>query len=96
MARWVKHFGLALCSALTIAGSASPAEPTIPAGAPPGGNGEGIDTHLFRPAFDSKGFFYTNGADILGHRAASLFEVDVRVDEIECRSCHSGIPSITL
>jgi outer membrane protein OmpA-like peptidoglycan-associated protein len=26
-----------------------------------------MDTHLFRPAFDSKGFFYTNGADILGH-----------------------------
>ena len=35
----------------------------------PGGtcNGEGFDTHLFRPAMDSKGYFVTNGSDILGH-----------------------------
>ncbi len=31
----------------------------------PEGNGDGFDTHLFRPAIDSKGFFYTNGSDIL-------------------------------
>jgi outer membrane protein OmpA-like peptidoglycan-associated protein len=30
------------------------------------GNGDGMDTHLFRPALDSKGFFSTNGSDILG------------------------------
>ena len=29
-------------------------------------NGDGFDTHLFRPAMDSKGFFTTNGTDILG------------------------------
>jgi OmpA-OmpF porin, OOP family len=29
-------------------------------------NGEGMDTHLFRPAVDSRGFFATNGADIMG------------------------------
>jgi OOP family OmpA-OmpF porin len=29
-------------------------------------NGEGMDTHLFRPAIDSKGFMYVNGSDILG------------------------------
>lgn len=29
-------------------------------------NGDGMDTHLFRPALDSKGFFYVNGSDILG------------------------------
>ncbi|HMJ16705.1 MAG TPA: OmpA family protein [Polyangiaceae bacterium] len=29
-------------------------------------NGEGMDTHLFRPAIDSKGFFSVNGSDILG------------------------------
>ena len=29
--------------------------------------GDGLDTHLFRPAMDSKGFFATNGSDILGH-----------------------------
>jgi outer membrane protein OmpA-like peptidoglycan-associated protein len=30
------------------------------------GNGDGMDTHLFRPAIDSKGFFTVNGSDILG------------------------------
>jgi outer membrane protein OmpA-like peptidoglycan-associated protein len=29
-------------------------------------NGEGFDTHLFRPAVDSKGFFSVNGAEVLG------------------------------
>lgn len=29
-------------------------------------NGEGLDTHLFRPAIDSKGFMSINGSDILG------------------------------
>ncbi len=29
-------------------------------------NGKGFDSHLFRPALDSKGFFHTNGTDILG------------------------------
>jgi len=31
-----------------------------------GGNGDGMDSHLFRPAIDSKGFFSVNGSDILG------------------------------
>jgi outer membrane protein OmpA-like peptidoglycan-associated protein len=34
--------------------------------------GEGFDTHLFRPAMDSKGFFATNGSDILGHTDMSF------------------------
>jgi OmpA-OmpF porin, OOP family len=29
-------------------------------------NGAGMDTHLFRPALDTKGFFAVNGADIMG------------------------------
>jgi len=32
----------------------------------PTSNGDGMDTHLFRPAVDSKGFFSVNGSDILG------------------------------
>src|SRR4051794_11793084 len=36
------------------------------------GNGDGMDTHLFRPAVDSKGFFSVNGADILGHKDLSF------------------------
>ena len=35
-------------------------------------NGEGFDSHLFRPAMDSKGFFATNGTDILGANDFSL------------------------
>src|SRR5512146_182012 len=32
----------------------------------PASNADGLDTHLFRPAVDSKGFFSVNGSDILG------------------------------
>ncbi len=32
----------------------------------------GADTHLFRAPVDSKGFFHTNGADIVGHLDFSL------------------------
>ena len=35
-------------------------------------NGSGLDTHLFRPAVDSKGLFSTNGTDILGDRDISF------------------------
>lgn len=38
----------------------------------PASNGSGFDSHLFRPAVDSKGFFSTNGADILGANAVSF------------------------
>src|SRR3984885_2154194 len=29
-------------------------------------NGKGMDTHLFRPAMDSKGLFSINGTEVLG------------------------------
>src|SRR5262245_56311429 len=35
-------------------------------------NGKGLDTHLFRPAMDSKGFFTVNGSDIIGKNDISL------------------------
>ncbi len=38
----------------------------------PSGNGDGLDTHLFRPAVDSKGFFSVNGSDILGAKNLSF------------------------
>ena len=38
----------------------------------PSTNGGGIDTHLFRPAMDSKGLFTTNGSDILGANEVSF------------------------
>ncbi len=33
---------------------------------PLAGNGNGMDTHLFRPSMDTKGLFSANGTDILG------------------------------
>jgi len=39
---------------------------------PEAGNGDGMDTHLFRPAVDSKGFFSVNGSDILGSNDISF------------------------
>ncbi|MEJ7729999.1 MAG: OmpA family protein [Polyangiaceae bacterium] len=36
------------------------------------GNGDGMDTHLYRSPVDSKGFLSTNGADILGANDISL------------------------
>ncbi len=38
----------------------------------PKANGDGFDTHLFRPALDSKGLFHTNGTDILGANSISF------------------------
>ncbi|HEY8091211.1 MAG TPA: thrombospondin type 3 repeat-containing protein, partial [Polyangiaceae bacterium] len=35
-------------------------------------NGDGLDTHLFRPAMDSKGLFTVNGSDILGANEVSF------------------------
>jgi OOP family OmpA-OmpF porin len=35
-------------------------------------NGDGFDTHLFRPAMDSKGLFTVNGSDILGANEVSF------------------------
>src|SRR5271170_1114816 len=35
-------------------------------------NGSGLDTHLFRPAMDSKGLFSVNGSEVLGHQDISF------------------------
>ena len=39
---------------------------------PSGTNGQGFDTHLFRPAMDSKGLFSVNGSDIIGKNELSF------------------------
>ena len=44
-----------------VSGATAYAQNAIPAA-----NGAGFDTHLFRPAMDSKGLFTVNGSDILG------------------------------
>ncbi len=42
------------------------------ANAIPSTNGAGFDTHLFRPALDSKGLFTVNGSDIVGAKEISF------------------------
>src|SRR5882724_930825 len=46
----------------SLAGEADAQDNRLPTS---GANGDGMDTHLFRPAVDSKGFFSVNGSDIL-------------------------------
>ncbi len=68
--RWSIRGFCALC-ALVVLAFADPAraqqDQLVPAG-----NGDGMDTHLFRPAVDSKGFFSVNGSDILGANDVSF------------------------
>jgi outer membrane protein OmpA-like peptidoglycan-associated protein len=58
----------ASAAALLVWSSAAHAQalPVSPTRVQPDVNGDGMDTHLFRPAIDSKGFFSVNGTDILG------------------------------
>ena len=62
--------GFAALGLALFAESAAQAQPKV--SAIPDGNGKGFDTHLFRPALDSKGFFPTNGTDILGKNDISF------------------------
>jgi outer membrane protein OmpA-like peptidoglycan-associated protein len=59
---------LVLVALLTPGGFTSSGEAHAQEGfrAREGVNGDGADTHLFRPAVDSKGFFSVNGSRILG------------------------------
>ncbi|MCU0658347.1 MAG: OmpA family protein [Polyangiaceae bacterium] len=55
------HFRLLTLALAALAAGPAWAQERVPAT-----NGPGLDTHLFRPAIDSKGFFTVNGADTLG------------------------------
>ncbi|HEU4410315.1 MAG TPA: OmpA family protein [Polyangiaceae bacterium] len=52
----------ALPAALLALAPSARAQPRVPES-----NGPGLDTHLFRPAVDSKGFLSQNGSETLGH-----------------------------
>jgi OOP family OmpA-OmpF porin len=58
----------------------------------PAANGEGFDTHLFRPSMDSKGLFTVNGSDVLGANDISFgLVIDyantlLRVDDVGQKS----------
>ncbi len=61
-----KHVRIALCALLSSVGVLGFSRVAKADNAIPDANGSGMDTHLFRPAIDSKGLFTTNGSDILG------------------------------
>ena len=58
----------AVTTAIALLGAtrAARAQASTPNAIPNPPNGDGFDTHLFRPAMDSKGLFTVNGSDILG------------------------------
>jgi outer membrane protein OmpA-like peptidoglycan-associated protein len=58
---WLSRGALAL--GLTLLSATASAQEDVRV---PDQNGDGMDTHLFRPAIDSKGYFSVNGSDILG------------------------------
>src|ERR1700730_7419558 len=70
--RFVRQL-LALGAALAVVGACGPvAHAQSTPNVVPSANGDGFDTHLFRPAMDSKGLFTLNGTDILGSKEVSI------------------------
>ncbi|MDP9035146.1 MAG: thrombospondin type 3 repeat-containing protein, partial [Myxococcota bacterium] len=63
---------LAIGAAIAMVGAAHEASAQSTPNVIPPTNGDGFDTHLFRPAMDSKGLFSLNGSDIVGAKAISL------------------------
>jgi OmpA-OmpF porin, OOP family len=66
--RPLRAAGLGIASALALWGGSVSAQEDLRVGNQKGG----MDTHLFRPAVDSKGFVTMNGSDILGHGDVSF------------------------
>jgi OOP family OmpA-OmpF porin len=64
--RLLPKLGSAAAALAILAYSGLASAQTPEAERAPESNGDGMDTHLFRPAVDSKGFFSVNGSDILG------------------------------
>jgi OmpA-OmpF porin, OOP family len=75
MVQCLDRRALAFGAALAVAGALAAATDAHAQSTPnviPSGNGDGFDTHLFRPAMDSKGLFSVNGSDVLGNKEFSL------------------------
>jgi outer membrane protein OmpA-like peptidoglycan-associated protein len=70
-----RRLGAALAGAAFLATSISTPDAhaqSTPNAIPNPPNGDGFDTHLFRPAMDSKGLFTVNGSDVIGAKAFSF------------------------
>src|SRR5262245_40076356 len=94
---------VALLLAGVLTGGVAQAQTTdkrIPVTGLPYSNGDGMDTHLFRPAIDSKGFFSVNGSDILGANDISFGLVldygrnIMRTNDDREDACGTGAPNV--
>jgi outer membrane protein OmpA-like peptidoglycan-associated protein len=83
---------LAGCLLLTAVSAAAAAHAQEVPPAIPENNGKGFDTHLFRPAMDSKGLFTVNGAEIVAHTDMS-FGLIIDYGRNLLRIADSGQPS---
>jgi OOP family OmpA-OmpF porin len=63
---------LAVVATLAVLGTARQSSAQNTPNVIPSSNSNGFDTHLFRPAMDSKGLFTVNGSDVLGAKDFSL------------------------
>lgn len=72
MIRGVRARVLGLMSAAVVTLAATQALGQSTPDVVPTANGSGLDTHIFRPAMDSKGLFAVNGTDVLGAKAMSF------------------------
>jgi OOP family OmpA-OmpF porin len=59
-------------AAAGVTGAPSSASAQTTPNVVPTTNSNGFDTHLFRPAMDSKGLFSVNGSDVLGNKEFSV------------------------
>lgn len=67
-----KKFLFTFVLAASISGAPAVARAQGRPNAIPSANGDGLDTHLFRPAFDSRGLISVNGVDVVAANHASL------------------------
>src|SRR5262249_29631370 len=70
--RSLRAAGSALCLGATLLAMSGGASAQSTPNAVDPANGDGLDTHLFRPAMDSKGSYTVNGSEVLGHQDISF------------------------
>ena len=93
--RWSRVHGASVALAIGAASATAGAQLKGYDSRTPSGVNEGADTHLFRPAVDSKGFFTVNGSDILGANDIS-FGLILDYGRNILRTTNSVVPQTTV
>ncbi len=94
--RWSKIHGAGCALSIAAASATAGAQQQLTGytDRTPSGVNQGADTHLFRPAVDSKGFFSVNGSDILGAGDTS-FGLILDYGRNILRTSNSAVPQTT-